>query len=92
MDGSDVGNGIRVGVFREKEVFDAIQGTIFKEGIEIGCEANKCNFSDTACREFRGVVLTASKKCWFSSRPLLRRGVPGVPGVRVAVGCPLNSV
>jgi len=31
MDGSDVGNGIRVGVFREKEVFNAIQRTVFKE-------------------------------------------------------------
>ena len=57
MDGSDVGNGICVGVFREKEVFNAIQRAIFEEGIEIGCKANECNFSDTACREFRGVVL-----------------------------------
>ena len=27
MDGSDVGNGICVGVFREKEVFNAIQSS-----------------------------------------------------------------
>ena len=55
MDGSDVGNGICVGVFREEEVFDAIQGAVFEEGIEIGCEANKCNFSDILPAESFGV-------------------------------------
>jgi len=31
MDGGDVGNGMCIGVFREKEVFNAIQRTVFKE-------------------------------------------------------------
>jgi len=31
MDGGYVGNGMCIGVFREKEVFNAIQRTVFKE-------------------------------------------------------------
>jgi len=31
MDGSDVENGICIGVFREEEIFNTIQRAIFKE-------------------------------------------------------------
>ena len=86
MDGSDVGNGIRVGVFREKEVFDAIQGAIFEEGIEIGCEANKCNFSDIACREFRGVVLILVFRLGIEKVLVLQQAVAAKGCSRGAMG------